>query len=209
MRNLAASSFALLLIACGGGGAGVDTGPMPQGGGFEGVWFSPQYGRMELVEEGANIIGKFEMDERVGHIQGVARGKVLKFQWTEERELISGMVRKATGRGYFVYLIDNDGEHKLQGEWGHDSEETGGGPWNAVKSKTLRPQKSMRPATSPATTSGDESPDGTEAAPPDATQPAPTGTKNPAGSKKAPAKTPTQTPAPGRDYEDVDDLSDL
>ena len=33
-----------LAVACGGGGANVKVGTMPQGGNFTGVYFSPEYG---------------------------------------------------------------------------------------------------------------------------------------------------------------------
>ena len=121
----------------------MNAGPMPRGGSFTGVWFSPQYGRLDMRQEGQSVIGEYAKDERTGRIQGIARGRVMRFQWTEKRELVSGMPRKTTGRGYFEYILDSDGDHKLRGEWGHDRAETGGGPWNAVKSKKSLPRLSF------------------------------------------------------------------
>ncbi len=213
MRNLIMLCFTVVFIACGGGSAGVDSGPMPQGGSFEGVWFSPQYGRMDLRQEGQNIIGMFEMDERTGHIQGVARGRVMRFQWTEEREMLSGFPRKTTGRGYFVYIIDTDGEHKLQGEWGHDSEETGGGPWNAVKSQTLRPRQSLEPTSTETSTAGAEAASSATTPSPEQEKPSASEPKTEPkkGSKKAssPKKEPAKPAAPAKSPENTDDLSDL
>ncbi|MCB9667708.1 MAG: hypothetical protein H6715_06300 [Myxococcales bacterium] len=209
MKNVATWFYALLLLACGGAGSNVDSGPMPHGGSFEGVWFSPQYGRMDLREEGSNIVGIFEMDERTGHIQGVARGRVMRFQWTEEREMISGLPRKTTGRGYFVYIVDNDGEHKLQGEWGHDNDDTGGGPWNAVKSRSLRPRQSLTATEEPKPTSGGEAPSADkDAGSTEKSTPVSAAKPKKVQSPKAADKPAKDVPS-SRDYENTDDLSDL
>jgi len=141
----AAFACGALLVACGGSqgvAANVDEGPMPSGGSFTGVWFSPQYGRMDMVQNGSSVIGRYVKDERKGDIQGTVEGNVLRFEWRERRELVSGRPTITRGRGYFRYAIDANGEHKIVGEWGHDDDEVGGGPWNAVKSRRLQPNLS-------------------------------------------------------------------
>lgn len=146
---LVATMFSLALLACGGGSgsrANVTTGPMPEGGTFSGVWFSPQYGRLDMVQTGASIVGEYTKDERRGRIEGTASGNVLRFQWTESRELIQGRPTITRGRGYWQYVVDGN-EVKLIGEWGHENDETGGGPWNAVRSGRLRPHLSTDPDT--------------------------------------------------------------
>jgi len=138
-------SFALFVMAaaaCGGGGGRValTPGAMPEGGQFGGVWNSPQYGRMDLVQTGSTIVGEYTKNERRGRIEGTAQGDLMRFTWTERRELVTGVPRVNRGRGYFRIVKDAEG-YKLLGEWGHDDAETGGGPWNAVRTR-WRPQLS-------------------------------------------------------------------
>ena len=131
-----------MLVACGGGAhrASVKAGAMPDGGTFTGVWFSPQYGEMHLIQNGATVVGRFQKEERTGRIQGGVEGDLMRFEWTEARELIVGRPTHTKGRGYFRVMKDDQEDNwKLVGEWGTDTYETGGGPWNAVKSKTRRP----------------------------------------------------------------------
>ena len=141
----------LSLLGCGGGGgrADVEMRPMPPNSTYTGVYNSPQYGRMDLVQQGSQVIGEYHKDERTGRIQGTVSQNVLRFEWSERRELISGRPNMTRGRGYFQYLVDANGDHVIVGEWGHDDNETGGGPWRAVKSRRQQPQLS------PETTGGD------------------------------------------------------
>jgi hypothetical protein len=138
------------LASCGGGGgtrAKVDAMPMPAHGSFTGVWFSPQYGRMDMMQQGRSVVGKYEKDERTGKIQGKVTGNLMRFRWEETREMIPGRPTTTSGRGYFRYVVDGkDQDHKLVGEWGHDQDEVGGGPWNAVKSRKLRPEIPFSPS---------------------------------------------------------------
>ena len=97
------ASMGLALAGCGGGGVSIAEGPMPSGGSFTGVWHSPQYGRMQMVQTGSSVIGEYEKDERTGRIQGTARGNVMRFEWSEEREMVAGVPLRTRGRGYFRY----------------------------------------------------------------------------------------------------------
>ena len=130
----------LLLVSCGGSKNTLVIKPMPTGGSFTGVWFSPQYGEMHVLQHGSSATGRFTKDERVGRIQGGIEGDIMRFEWTEQRELIVGRPVQTRGHGYFR-LIKDDAEDtwKLIGEWGNDAEERGGGPWTAVRSKTRKP----------------------------------------------------------------------
>lgn len=152
MKRVKWITMAVMLwtIGCGSGPkkATVEPRPMPKGGTFTGVWFSPQYGRMDLVQSGRSVIGQYTKDERQGRIEGVARGNLLRFKWFEKREMIIGRPTEVRGRGYFRYREDQDGA-KIVGEWGHDADELGGGPWNAARSKTLRPNLSSEAEASP------------------------------------------------------------
>ncbi|MEM9195434.1 MAG: hypothetical protein AAGF12_40060 [Myxococcota bacterium] len=137
------SSFAFAL-GCGGGRgrANVTAGSMPSGGSFTGVWFSPQYGEMHMLQQGASVIGEYRKDERAGRIQGTAQGNLMRFEWTEERQLVSGRPTLTRGRGYFQYAIGDDDRHNILGEWGIDDDEVGGGEWNAYRLRNRRPELS-------------------------------------------------------------------
>ncbi len=117
-------------------------GPMPQGGSFTGVWFSPQYGEMHIVQTGNAVVGEYHKDEREGRIQGTANGNLLRFEWTEERELVGGLPQTTRGRGYWHYTIDEAGKHNILGEWGIDDADSGGGEWNAYKMMNRQPSLS-------------------------------------------------------------------
>lgn len=140
MRAITITFATLALVAaCGGGGVNIPEGPMPEGGSFTGVWHSPQYGTMQMEQNGQQVVGTYEKDERRGRIQGTVRGNVLRFEWSETREMVSGVPRTNRGRGYFRYSLGDDGDHYIQGEWGVDNNETGGGPWEAVRDRRRRP----------------------------------------------------------------------
>jgi len=131
---------AALAFGCGGSGVSIAEGPMPEGGSFTGVWHSPQYGEMHMVQTGSSVVGEYTKDERRGRIQGTVQGNVLRFEWSEQRELVAGRPITTRGRGYFRYAIGEDGDHYIQGEWGHDNNMTGGGPWNAVRDRRRQPR---------------------------------------------------------------------
>lgn len=131
------------VAACGGGAAGVSAGPMPDDGSFTGVYFSPQYGEMHMIQNGSSVIGEYKKDERSGRIQGDADGNLMRFEWTETRAMVSNRPTVTRGRGYFRYSVSaTNNEHQIDGEWGLDDNETGGGPWTAVKSKRRQPRLS-------------------------------------------------------------------
>ena len=132
------------LQGCGGAAKhSIRVGNMPPGGSFSGVWFSPQYGEMHIEQSGATAIGRYTKDERDGRLQGSVEGDVLRFEWKESRELIVGRPTETKGHGVFkIYKKDDEDTWNLQGEWGTDASESGGGPWTAVKSKTRRPDVS-------------------------------------------------------------------
>src|SRR5262245_43354821 len=141
-----ASRFAIVLgvfaVGCGGGGgtSSVQTGPMPDNGTYTGVYFSPQYGEMHLVQNGNAVVGKYKKDERSGKIQGEAEGNVLRFEWTEFKAMVSNRPQETRGHGYFRYLVDSsNGDHVLKGRWGLADDDSNGGDWNAYKSRTREP----------------------------------------------------------------------
>ncbi len=149
-------AFSLALGACGGGGGGranVTPGVMPQGETFTGVFHSPQYGEMQFVQTGNQVVGEYVKDERRGQIQGTVTGDILRFEWSERRELVQGRPNTTRGRGYFRFVVGEDTDFYLVGEWGHDNNETGGGPWRAVRDRRRRPSVSAASPTSGGATS--------------------------------------------------------
>ncbi len=142
MRTISAMVLgaALSLVGgCGGSGVNIPQGPMPQGGSFSGVWHSPQYGEMHMVQTGAQVIGEYTKDERRGRIQGTAQGNVLRFEWTEQREMVSGVPVTTRGRGYLVYAIDDARDHVVQGRGGVDNDNNSGGEGNAARDRRRQP----------------------------------------------------------------------
>lgn len=147
-----------LALGCGGGGsANLRIGTMPPGGTFHGVWQSPQYGNMHLCQSGSQVVGDYEKDERRGRIQGTVQGDVMRFQWEERRELVVGRPSVSRGRGYFRIAQGQDQDWYFQGEWGHDSAEQGGGPWNGVKMRRLRPERCTATGSGGARSTGSDS----------------------------------------------------
>ena len=145
MRSQFGNCLFIVIVAlgCGGNSADISAGTMPQGGSFTGVYHSPQYGEMDLIQTGDSVIGEYKKDERSGKINGSVEGDLMRFEWVEQKAMISNRPTETRGRGYFRYLIDSaTGDHVLKGEWGVGDNETGGGPWNAWKSKQSQPKLS-------------------------------------------------------------------
>lgn len=159
VRSVTLFTFVAIVAACGGGAqhAVVSQGPMPQGGSFTGVWHSPQYGEMHLIQTGENVAGCFVKDERHGRIQGRVSGNVMRYEWSENRELVSGRPMATRGHGYFVYTINGDEDHRIDGEWGNEESDSGGGPWEAVRDRRRgrRPDPECRSGGQPAAQQGD------------------------------------------------------
>jgi hypothetical protein len=146
-RNPARVAAALVLgvvwSACGGGPPPVVAKAMPAGGNFTGVYFSPQYGEMNLVQNGNAVVGEYKQEMRSGKIQGEITGDLLHFEWTEHKAMVSNRAQETRGHGYFRYVVDPaNGDHVLKGEWALGEAEVGGGPWNGYKSKGKEPHLS-------------------------------------------------------------------
>jgi hypothetical protein len=158
------SSVVASSSACGGGNmAEVKAGPMPAEGNFSGVYFSPQYGEMHLVQNGSAVVGRYKKDERSGSIQGEADGDLMRFEWKELKAMVSNRPQTTIGHGYFRYLIDPaNGDHVLKGRWGLDDSDMNGGEWNAYKSRKLEPDLEKfggEPTSGGESTEGDEGAD--------------------------------------------------
>jgi hypothetical protein len=129
------------LLGCGGGNPALVAGPMPENGTFTGVYHSPQYGEMHMVQNGNAVVGKYQIDERSGKIQGEANGDLMQFEWVEYKALVSNRPQETRGHGYFRYVVskENEGEHQLKGRWGLGEDDRNGGEWTAYKSKKGEP----------------------------------------------------------------------
>jgi hypothetical protein len=149
--------FALLWAGCGSGLPELKAGPMPSGGTFTGVDHSPQYGEMNMIQNGNSVVGEYKEDMRSGKIQGEAEGDLMRFEWTEEKAMVSNRAQETRGHGYFRYVVDpGNGDHVLKGEWGLGDQDRGGGPWNAYKSKGKEPKLTEH------TSGGEESDQGSD-----------------------------------------------
>ncbi len=137
--------FALVCIACGPSTPEIKAGNMPEGGNFTGVYFSPQYGEMNMIQNGNAVMGEYKHEMRSGKIQGEVQGDLMRFEWSEAKAMVSNRSQETKGRGYFRYVVDPaNGDHVLKGEWGLGEKEVGGGPWNAYKAKNKEPKLSER-----------------------------------------------------------------
>ena len=145
MRAWVAGAFGLVfgLFACSGGGTQVQAGPMPAGGEFTGVYHSPQYGEMHMIQNGDSVRGEYKQDERTGRINGTVDGNLMRFEWVEMKAMVANRPQETRGHGYFVYKVDPaNGEHVIVGRWGLDDDDSQGGDWNAYKMKNREPQLS-------------------------------------------------------------------
>jgi hypothetical protein len=148
--------MAIAIGGCAASNAAIKSGPMPSDGSFTGVYFSPQYGEMHVVQNGNAVVGKYTKDERAGRIQGEADGDVMRFEWTESKSMVSNRPQESRGHGYFRYMIDaSNGDHVLKGRWGLGDDDSNGGEWNAYKSRTRQPELDQ-PGSSPPNSAGDE-----------------------------------------------------
>jgi len=143
MRNALALVITALALGSGCGGSGTTSlraGPMPDKGSYSGVYFSPQYGEMHMVQNGSAVVGKYKKDERSGTIQGETDGDLMRFVWTEYKAMVSNRPQVTRGHGYFRYMVDaSNGDHLVKGRWGLNESDTDGGEWNAYKSRTREP----------------------------------------------------------------------
>jgi hypothetical protein len=143
--------IALALAACGQRDAkvaNVTAGKMPDGGEWTGVYYSPVYGYLHLVEQGNSVEAAWRTaaGDAQGKLHGTINGDLLKYEWTEHKIGLVGPSANSKGRGYFRYTIPTEGEaHEIRGEWGLNDSETGNG-WKAVKQGNMKPDlKSVMP----------------------------------------------------------------
>lgn len=141
-----ASAFALGTAACGepqeAKSANVKQGPMPEGESWTGVYFHPVYGYLHLVEEGANVVGRWKRADQSkwGEMSGTRAGNVLHYTWKEHNlgGMSVGAAAHSKGKGYFVYKLDNENRPFLEGQFGLDDSEVGS-DWRNMKQPRMTP----------------------------------------------------------------------
>lgn len=146
-------SLAGALSACGPGTpevkhANVKPGSLPEGGEWNGVYFSTQFGYLHLVSDNKSANGAWRTaaGDAWGEMSGTCEGDLLKYEWTERKIGAIGADATKKGHGYFKYTIPKPGEpHKIVGEWGLGDSDAGN-PWEAVKQIRMEPKpESVKP----------------------------------------------------------------
>jgi len=131
-------SLAVSLTGCGGGRdsktAHIVPGEMPSGETWTGVYFHPVYGRLHMVEQDTNVVGKWKRADSSawGEMSGTKVGNVLHFTWKEHKYGFVGAGGESHGKGVFVYKVNDEKIAELDGQFGLDDEETGS-DWHNVK----------------------------------------------------------------------------
>ncbi len=123
----------------------ITQGPMPDGETFTGSYHSPQIGDLYLDQQGDTVIGQYEYDRAAchatGRIEGRVTGNLMRFSWTES-QAACGRLQPLTGRGYFLFWKDTNADNitndRINGEWGVGENESGGGPWSALRDRVRR-----------------------------------------------------------------------
>jgi len=151
---LALALPATTLVACGGSqgpksSIDVQSGEMPEGGKWHGVYYSQTYGYLHLVEgSGDSVTGAWRTvaGDKWGEIFGQAKGDVLEYEWKEHKIGMIGPNATVEGKGYFRYIVPDDMQpHEIRGEWGLD-DNNAGHTWTALKQNNMEPDpKSVRP----------------------------------------------------------------
>lgn len=140
LRPAVIALVASFAFACGGGVQPLQIGVMPNGGSYNGVFQSPQYGEMHLCQTGTQVVGDYVKNERQGRIQGTVHGDVLRFTWEEARSMVVGRTQTTRGRGYFRLSLDENEDFRFDGEWGYDDTERGS-PWTGVRLRNREPSR--------------------------------------------------------------------
>ncbi len=139
-HTLIAVAALLAIVPCSGCGgpegksANVVAGDMPTGETWSGVYFHSVYGNLHLVEQDANVIGRWQRTDKSawGSLSGTKLGNVLHFKWTEHKYGMVGKSGEVSGKGYFVYKMGPDSIGALHGEYGLNDDETGS-TWDCIK----------------------------------------------------------------------------
>ena len=105
--------------------------PIP-GLNLSGDWYSPEFGTMNLKQDGIAISGEYTdrfSRDRNGHFRGIIKGDVLRLTWIQPGNPKAAiMPRKG-----MAWLRVKKGGLALEGEFGYDESHDDGGTWTATK----------------------------------------------------------------------------
>jgi len=146
--GLLAAGLTVAAVGCAGGDAPktalVRAGNMPESESWSGVYFHPVFGYLHMVENGNDVIGKWQRADKSkwGEMSGVKVGNLLHFTWKEHTYGLVGPAAHIHGKGVFVYKVEESNGHKtakLDGQFGLDQDEVGS-TWNCVKQDRMEPK---------------------------------------------------------------------
>jgi hypothetical protein len=134
--GLVVALVTLMSTGCSGSNVVPKSQPLPGDSNFQGVWYSPQFERMFLTQEGDEVTGVYTY-ENGGRIEGTADGNVLTFNWKDAGNKQTA-TKQMSGKGYFQ-LVKTEQGLELTGQWGYDEQRDDGGPWEAEYIRELEP----------------------------------------------------------------------
>ena len=110
-------------------------GPPIPGLNLTGDWYSPEFGIIEIKQDGLAISGKYEDEysrDRNGHFRGLIKGDIIRLEWIQPGNP-DGAIMPKKGRAWLRIL---DHGKRLDGEWGYDTDQYRGGVWTASRSSS-------------------------------------------------------------------------
>lgn len=137
---LAVSGTAITFIGCNSSSgpktANVKAGDMPSGEEWGGVYYSEVFGNLHIIENGSGIVGRWQRTTKShwGELEGTKEGNLLRYTWHEKQYGQVGPQATTSGKGYFVYSIDQNGFPVIKGEYGTSQDEVGSA-WTAIKQR--------------------------------------------------------------------------
>ncbi len=135
MRTVLCAFAALALASCGGPQKpAIEPGPPIPNLNLSGKWYSQEFGDMRLVHTGKGVTGSYEDPRGPDHngtVKGTVQGDLLRIEWIKRGNPLAAILPV---RGKAWLRIKNRG-NRLEGRWGYDADDTGGGAWTAEKSQ--------------------------------------------------------------------------
>jgi hypothetical protein len=146
MLAMGSAATSMSLLGCSSGVAGktakIQSGDMPEGADWTGVYYSELYGHLHVVQDGTAVSGKWirPVKDRWGEIHGTVTGDVARFSWTEHTIGAVGPNSTKAGKGYFKYKRPpgDNVDDTIVGEIGVGGDEVGQ-PWDAIKQRNQLP----------------------------------------------------------------------
>jgi hypothetical protein len=115
---------------------------MPEGQTWNGVYYNPVYGYLNIVGESGSFVGKWKRTDssHYGEMSGTIDGNVAHFTWKERKYGTFDPSGEVHGSGVFVYklppsdhpIAELDGQFALEGS-------SDAGSWHCVKQEGMKP----------------------------------------------------------------------